>query len=139
MIKMASVVFLAVLLGACNTDNAQETDESDCAKSLCGCSVPATRPVTLRLGGEEGEPVGNARLICHDDGALLGKTDAKGVLTLQVSGSESPGCGFQPDCQVAYFRTDDDQFGRHFWFARFVLGEPVNTKAHSIELIENSD
>lgn len=139
MIKTASVVVVAVLLGACAAGSVQETGVFDCGKSLCGCSSPDTRPVTLRLAVADGDPVGNARLICHDDGSFLGKTNSVGLLTLEVSGLKSPGCGFMPDCQVAYFRTDNDQFGRHFWFARFVRGEPVSSRAHAVELVNGSD
>ena len=139
MIKAASIVVVAVLLGACDVDGTRETDEFDCSRSLCGCSSPDARPVTLRLANEDGDPVGDARLVCHDDGTFLGRTNTDGLLTIQVSGANTPGCGFMPDCQVAYFRTDNDQFGRHFWFARFVRGEPVSAKAHAVELVDDSD
>jgi len=129
MVRAFGVVVLAFLLGACaTTDN--------CGKSLCGCSTAASHLVTLRLTDADGIPVPKARLICHDDATFLGETDAEGMLTLQVAGGNTPGCGFMPDCQVAYFRTDSDSFGRHFWFARFVRGEDVSAKAQSVELVD---
>lgn len=131
MTRTVGLLLVAVLTGACAT--------SDCSRSLCGCSSKASQPVTLRLADADGSVVANARLICHDDGNLLGQTDSNGLLSLRVQGANSPGCGFRPDCQVAYFRTDDDSFGRHFWFARFVRGEAVSSKAHSVELVESRD
>lgn len=127
-IKAASLVALTVLLGACTT--------LDCSRSLCGCPSPASKTVTLRLADADGSTVSNARLICHDVGSFLGQTDTDGLLTLQVGGANTPGCGFMPDCQVAYFRNSDDSFGRHFWFARFVRGEDVSAKAQSVELVD---
>ena len=106
---------------------------------LGGCTSESTQPVTLKLSDADGSPAANARLICHDDGVLFGTTDEHDVLTLQVPGRNMPDDGFTPDCQVAYFRTDNDQFGRHFWFARFVRGEDVNAKAHSVELIDRGN
>lgn len=102
---------------------------------LSGCGSETTKPITLRLSDANGDPVTNARLICHDDGGLLGRTDGQGLLTLQVSGRTTSENGFMPDCRVAYFRTDNDQFGRHFWFARFVRGEQVSSRAHAVELV----
>jgi len=93
-------------------------------------------PVTLRMSDGDRNPVANARLICHDDSSFLGTTDSDGLLTIQVVGNSSPGCGFIPDCQVAYFRTEKEQFGRHFWFARFVLGEDVSARAHAVERVD---
>ena len=107
---------------------------------LCACTAgDTTRLVSIKLSDAEGAPVGDARLICHDTGELLGTTDARGELTLEVTGSETPEDGFMPHCKVAYFRTDNDRFGRHFWFARFVRGEAVDTKMHSVELLASSD
>lgn len=117
--KLVGPVLVVALLGACTSD--------------------VTESVTLRLADADGNPVTNARLICHDDGSVLGDTNAEGMLTLQVPGENRPGQGFVPDCKVAYFRTDNDQFGRHFWFERFVLGENVNAKAHSVERVEQTD
>ena len=139
MIRTVGAVVLAVLLGACAANQGDETSLFDCSKSLCGCSTEVTQAVTLRLADADGSPVSNARLICHDDGTFLGNTNMEGLLTLQVAGANTPGCGFMPDCQVAYFRTDKDKFGRHFWFARFVRGEPVRAKAHAVELVESGD
>ena len=107
---------------------------------LSACTSGDTRqPIALRLSDGDGNPVANARLICHDTGELLGKTDAQGEVRLEVAGKITPEIGFMPNCQVAYFRTDSDQFGRHFWFARFVRGEPVDTKLHSVELLASND
>ncbi len=107
---------------------------------LSACtSGETTQPVALRLSDGDGNPVANARLICHDTGELLGKTNLQGELSLEVAGQSTPKNGFMPNCQVAYFRTDNDQFGRHFWFARFVRGEPVRTKLHSVELLASND
>jgi len=129
MYRATILVALTFFLGACTTS------DLDCGSSLCGCASAGSKPVTLRLADADGTAVENARLICHDDGSLLGRTNADGLLSLQVPGMNTPGCGFMPDCQVAYFRTDNDSFGRHFWFARFVRGEPVNAKAHAVELV----
>lgn len=96
-------------------------------------------PVTLRMSDADRNPVGNARLICHDDSSFLGTTDSSGLLTIEVVGNSSPGCGFIPDCQVAYFRTGKEQFGRHFWFARFVRGEDVSARAHAVERVDETD
>ena len=139
MIRAVGVVAFAVLLGACATSKNDETSLIDCSRSLCGCSTDASQPVTLRLADADGDSVANARLICHDDGTFLGRTNEDGLLTLQVAGANTPGCGFIPACQVAYFRTDNDKFGRHFWFARFVRGEPVSARAHAVELVDSSD
>lgn len=103
---------------------------------LSACTSDGTsQSVTLRLSDADGNPVANARLICHDTGEFLGRTNPQGELSLEVAGQTSAEDGFMPDCKVAYFRTDNDQFGRHFWFARFVRGEPVSTKLHSVELL----
>ena len=131
MIRAACLIALTILLGACAT--------VDCSRSLCGCSSPAEQSLTLRLADADGESVGNARLICHDDRAFLGTTNRQGILSLTVKGTASPGCGFVPDCKVAYFRNADNSFGRHFWFARFVRGEDVSSKAHSVERLVSSD
>jgi len=96
-------------------------------------------PVTLRMSDADNKPIAHARLICHDDSSYLGTTDRDGILTLSVPGRTSPGCGFVPDCQVAYFRTDAEQFGRHFWFARFVRGEDVSARAHAVERVNDTD
>ena len=129
--RAASLTALTFLLGACAT--------VDCSRSLCGCSSPMSQPLTIRLADADGSPVGNARLICHDDSAYLGTTNPQGILSLTVHGSVSPGCGFAPDCKVAYFRNADDSFGRHFWFARFVRGEDGSSRAHSVERLESTD
>lgn len=139
MTKTVGVIALAVLLGACAANKSDETNSFDCSRSLCGCSSDASRPVTLRLADADGSSISNARLVCHDNGSSLGTTNREGLLTLQVAGADTPGCGFMPDCQVAYFRTDNDGFGRHFWFARFVRGEPVSAKAHAVELVDSGD
>ena len=96
-------------------------------------------PVTLRMSDADRNPIGNARLICHDDNSFLGTTDSSGLLSIEVVGNSSPGCGFIPYCQVAYFRTEKEQFGRHFWFARFVRGEDVSAKAHAVERVDETD
>jgi len=107
---------------------------------LSACtSGKTTQLVAIRLSDGDGSPVANARLICHDTGELLGRTNPQGELSLEVAGTNTPGNGFMPDCEVAYFRTDNDQFGRHFWFARFVRGEPVSTKLHSVELLTSNN
>jgi len=129
--RAASLTALTFLLGACAT--------VDCSRSLCGCSSPTSETLTIRLADADGSPVGNARLICHDDGAYLGTTNPRGIVSLTVHGSVSPGCGFVADCKVAYFRNADDSFGRHFWFARFVRGEDVGSKAHSVERLDRSN
>ena len=131
MIRTVSLTMLTLLLGACAT--------VDCSRSFCGCSSPTSEALTVRLADADGSPVGNARLICHDDGAYLGMTNPQGILSLTVKGSASPGCGFVPDCKVAYFRNSDDSFGRHFWFARFVRGEDVSSRAHSVERLDRSN
>lgn len=134
-----TAIGVALLLVACATDSDQDAAEFDCAKSFCGCSSEMTMPVTLRMSDAHRNPVANARLICHDDGSFLGTTDGNGLLTIDVVGNSSPGCGFIPDCQVAYFRTEEEQFGRHFWFARFVLGEDVSARAHAVERVDATD
>lgn len=116
MIRPVVVLAIAVFLGACGSET--------------------TKSVTLKLVDADGNPVPHARLICHDDSTFLGATSAEGLLTIQVSGANTPGRGFMPDCQVAYFRTDNDQFGRHFWFARWVRGEAVSAGAHAVELVD---
>ena len=134
-----TAIAVALLLVACATDNDQEAGEFDCAKSLCGCSSEMTMPVTLRMSDADRNPIGNARLICHDDNSFLGTTDSSGLLSIEVVGNSSPGCGFVPDCQVAYFRTEKEQFGRHFWFARFVRGEDVSARAHAVQRVDETD
>lgn len=129
--RVVTLVAFTFFLGGCAA--------VDCSTSLCGCSSAASQPVTLRLTDADRSFVANARLICHDDGSFLGQTDSDGLLKLQVQGANTPGCGFMPDCQVAYFRTDNDSFGRHFWFARFVRGEPVSAKAHAVERVDSED
>jgi hypothetical protein len=130
-----TAIALAMLLVACAADAERESGNFDCAKSLCGCSSEMIRPVTLRMSDADRDPVANARLVCHDDGSYLGTTNDDGLLTIEVLGSSSPGCGFIPDCQVAYFRTDKEQFGRPFWFAHFVRGKDVSARAYAVERV----
>jgi hypothetical protein len=137
--SIVTAIAVALLLVACAADSDEDGAEFDCAKSFCGCSSGMTMPVTLRMSDANRNPVAGARLICHDDGSFLGTTDSDGLLTIEVAGSSSPGCGFIPDCQVAYFRTEEEQFGRHFWFARFVLGEDVSARAHAVERVDGTD
>lgn len=134
-----TVFAVAFLLVACAADDTSLPGEVDCARSLCGCYTDMSMPVTLRMSDADNEPMANARLICHDDNSYLGTTDRDGILTLSVPGRTSPGCGFMPDCQVAYFRTEAEQFGRHFWFARFVRGEDVSARAHAVQRLDDTD
>jgi len=130
---------MAMSLIACAAQDDEEEVFFDCAKTLCGCSDEITTPVSLRMSDADRNPIPNARLVCHDDGSYLGTTNSDGLLTLDVPGMSSPGCGFRPDCQVAYFRTEEEQFGRHFWFARFVRGEDVSAKSHAVESVRIGD
>jgi hypothetical protein len=134
-----TAIAVALLLVACTADSDQEAGEFDCAKSFCGCSSEMTMPITLRMSDADRNPIANARLVCHDNSSFLGTTDSNGLLTIEVVGNSSPGCGFIPDCQVAYFRTEKEQFGRHFWFARFVRGEDVSARAHAVERVDATE
>lgn len=134
-----TALLMAMLLVACAADDSRDTAPFDCARTLCGCTAMVSMPVTLRMSDADNKPIASARLVCHDDGAYLGTTDHDGILTLDVAGRASPGCGFIPDCQVAYFRTESEQFGRHFWFARFVRGEDVSARAHAVQRLNDSD
>jgi len=138
-ISNATAIAAAMLLVACAANDEREPGDFDCAKTLCGCNTRLTMPVTLRLSDADRIPIANAGLVCHDTGFYLGTTDGRGVLTIDVEGNTSPGCGFIPDCQVAYFRTETEKFGRHFWFARFVRGEDVSARAHAVERIDVTD
>ena len=129
----------AMILSGCAAVDDNGDVFFDCVKTLCGCSEAMTLPVTLRMSDADRNPVANARLICHDDSSYLGTTNSDGLLTLKVAGASSPGCGFRPDCQVAYFRTENEQFGRHFWFARFVRGEDVSARAHAVQRVTEPD
>ena len=137
--RMSTVIAMAMLLVACAANDDHEPGDFDCARSLCGCTTKMTMPVTLRMSDADRVPVADARLVCHDDNSYLGTTDSDGILELEVAGLSSPGCGFIPDCQVAYFRTEREQFGRHFWFARFVCGEDVSARAHAVERLDSTD
>ena len=124
-----SAFLLAIILAGC-------ASHRDCAKSFCGCYKKHAETVTIELTGPDESPIANARLLCHDSGAYLGTTNPKGILKLQVQGATSPGCGFIPDCQIAFFEKKDDGRDRPFWFARFVRGEEVDETDGSIRLIE---
>jgi len=135
----ATAVVAALFLVACASHDDEGPAGFDCVKTLCGCNSRLVMPVTLRLSDADRIPVAEAHLICHDTSSYMGKTDGDGILTIDVAGNSSPGCGFIPDCQVAYFRTESEQFGRHFWFARFVRGEDVSARAHAVERIDAPD
>jgi hypothetical protein len=109
----------------------------DCNKTLCGCSSDQNVNVTMKFTNSEGDAVSGARLICHDNGEFLGTTNPNGLVKLRVAGAATPGCGFMPNCQVAYLRMKDGTFGRPYWFARFVRGEDVETGDNNIERISS--
>ena len=92
-------------------------------------------PIRLRVAESDDTPVAGAQLTCHDDGLHLATSNTQGVLTLNVEGRSSPGCGFTPDCELAYLRMDDGSFGRPFWLAPFLRGQAVSAHDKRIELL----
>ena len=77
--------------------------------------------------------------MCDDDGTPFGATNANGLIQFRVPGASTPGCGFTPHCQVAYFRMQDNGVGRPFWFARFIRGEPVSETDAIVALVEGDN
>ena len=125
-----SGIFLALVLAGC-------ASQHDCNKTFCGCYKQHVETVTIELTDTDENPVASARLICHDEGVYLGTTNPNGILKLRVQGAISPGCGFIPECQIAFFETKDEGYGRPFWFARFVRGESVSVGDSNVELIDD--
>lgn len=109
----------------------------DCSRSLCGCASAEVLSVTVKLTDADGNTIPDANLICHDDSKYLGSTNPNGLATFSVMGSGTPGCGFIPDCRVAYVRNKDGGFGRLFWFARFIRGEDAFEGDERLELIDD--
>lgn len=94
-------------------------------------------PVSIRLTGPVGQPSVGAVLICQDSGVALGTTDDDGIVRVSVDGKLSPGCGFVANCQVAYFRTEENDLGRPFWFGRLIRGSSKSTSNSRIEIVED--
>lgn len=120
---------LALVLAGC-------ASQHDCNKTFCGCYKQHVETVTIELTDTDENPVASARLMCHDGGAYLGATNPNGILKLRVQGAISPGCGFIPECQIAFFETKDSGRGRPFWFARFVRGEQLGKTDGNVKLVD---
>ncbi len=125
-----------MLLTAGCTAYGEDEITFDCSRSLCGCAMERAVSVAMKFSDSEGEPLAGAVLVCHDNGSNLGTANPDGLLRLSVVGDATPGCGFQPRCQVAYLRKKDGSWGRPFWFARFVRGEDVALGTDRVERVE---
>lgn len=126
---------MASCLVGCTTTDEDAVADIDCSRMFCGCWTEHSIPVRLRVAESDDSPVVGARLTCHDDDTSLGTTDPQGVLTLDVAGRSSPGCGFMPDCQIAYLRMDDGSPGRPFWLGRLAQGEDLAADDSKIEIL----
>jgi len=129
---MMQIACLGLLLALVATGCASQ---HDCNKTFCGCYKRHVETVTIELTDTDDNLVARARLICHDGGVYLGTTNPNGLLKLPVQGAVSPGCGFIPDCQIAFFETKDGGHGRPFWFARFIRGEQVSATDGNVKLV----
>ena len=130
----------AVLLTVCLVSSCSFVREmtDDCSRSICGCSRDATILVEIKLSRDNSEPIPDAALICHDPddglGKAMGITNSLGLVSMEVPGYSSPGCGFFPDCKIAYFRTKERGFERPFWFGRVVRGTNDDATDRRIEV-----
>lgn len=108
---------------------------ADCSRSFCGCYTDHSQAVKIRLTDAEALPISDAVLICEDTGVAFGTTDEDGLIRVTVEGQTSPGCGFIPSCQIAYFRTEENSHGRPFWFGRLIRGSGDAATGSRIEII----
>ena len=95
-----SAVLLALLSVSATTAISAERSlstsisEEDCGRSSCGCYSDHSLEVLLKVTDAHDDPIPNAKLVCYDDGRLLGAADQDGVIEMTVDGALSPGCGF---------------------------------------------
>ena len=112
---MAAIIrYLLVIATVLVTVGCAVRGDFDCCKSLCGCSSNQTESATLQFTDADGSPNADAMLICHDNGEQLGVTNPNGLVELQIAGEATPGCGFMPNCQVAYLRKKMGASDVHF-------------------------
>ena len=141
MLKLAALFLMLCILGSCAF--VADVIEGDCVRSICGCAKQHTITVEIKLSRDNSEPIPDAALICHDPddglGIAMGITNSVGLISMRVPGYSQPGCGFTPDCKVAYFRTKERGFERPFWFGRVIRGTNDDATDRRIEVVIDWD
>ena len=113
-------LLIAVLLVGCASATDGPLNVHDCNESFCGCQEEDIKTLLVKYVGEDSKPVWGVRLVCLDTGETLGRTDPRGLIRLKVKGLTSPGCGFQPECEAAYFVSKGQGIERPFWFGQLL-------------------
>lgn len=133
-------VLAALFIAGCALNADDGPDVHDCNKTLCGCQADHTRSVRLQYLDQESMPVRGVRLVCLDTSESLGESGPSGRITLQVKGTTSPGCGFQPRCMTAFLISNDQGWERPFWTRELLrAGNEIESNGRRVVVVDVSD
>ena len=117
--------FLAILLSGAILCGC--TVNSECARAICGCWKNYTKPAEIKVADLSGQPTGGVSLVCEATQERHGPSNESGLISAQVKGRVSPGCGFAALCDVATIRDHSGETIGSVQFGQLLQGHETTS------------